>query len=918
VIGTYIITYDVNDTAGNVATQVSRTVNVVAPADTSAYTGTPVSLPGIVEAEYYDKGGEGVAYHDTDSENNAVAYNKDTLRPDEGVDIEATNDGSYNIGWIEDGEYTNYTVNVSEDGYYDIEAKLASKYTGILRVIFSANGATREFAAENTGDWQNWTTVTKKGIYLTAGKQVLKMEFSGSFNIDRLTITKGVKVEDTTPPVITLSSSTITVIEGNKYVDSGVTANDDIDGDISDKIISESNLDTSIIGTYYIKYNVSDSAGNSAEEVIRTINVVGATEKPTNNQVSIVGSDIQYSTIQEAIDAATNGDTISIGEGVYNESLYINKNLNIIGTDGVILSGEQEVSSWQYDSNKELYYAPSPCGRIDFLFSNGIQQKPAFFPRDGYISGSTSDSKGFQLDNESYKRVGIFTKNTTNITIPNDLVGTLAIMHFRPWERSASYVSSISGNSVTMESTSAFYASAFTGLRFAYVVSAIENIGEWGMSNNTIYLKSDTEPTNITTTCKDDGILIGSSAHQVTIDNIDITKYKGYGVRFYGSIDSIPHVTDRTLKAGDDIVIKNSRLNYLGFSGIALRSSNQEENAKIEIANNEIDHVLATGIALYNTYGISIHHNYLHEIGGEKYGDELVSRNSWGVGTAIQLDTTPKAHIYNNHLKNLGYIGVNITHWGGVPVGGRVIENNFIENVIQSLNDGGGIYRYGGLDDDNKYGWDKILNNIVLNSNGYIGFSIEDMHYQGAGIYTDNKSIYVEIANNTIVKSGHGLYYHENKYINGHHNTLVDGQWASFTIYQGDTNIETKFNYNIVVNSNSNEGWNTVYYPGIGISESDNNIYRTYASTALSGKTLQDWQNSYGFDLYSKVFTNRSQKPIVLINPTNSNLSFNNLDGCKNVDDSTLGSTYIDVEPYSSLVLFECTNYIPGTYNISK
>ena len=634
-----------------------------------------------------------------------------------------------------------------------------------------------------------------------------------------------------------------------------------------------------------------------------------------NHEVTIMGSNKKYNSISKAIDSASSGDKIIVGSGVYNESLVINKNISIIGKKGATLSGEQKVENWQYDNSKNLYYAPSPCGRVDFLFANGVKQKPAFFPENGYIGGHTKNSKDFYLDNKSYKRVDVFKKNTNHITMPNDLAGTLAIMHFRPWERSASYVGSTNGNSISMENSSIFEGSDFSGLSFAYVVSSIKNVGQWGIRSNNIYIKANSEPTNITTTCREDAILIGSNAHKVTIDNIDITKFKNYGIRFSGKISSITHHTDRVLRRGDKIIIKNSRLNYLGITAIALRSQNEERSAKIVIANNEIDHVLATGIALYNTYGVTIHHNYIHEIGGEAYGDELLSRNSWGVGTAIQLDTTSKAHIYKNHLKNLGYIGINMTHWGGVPVGGRVIEYNFIENVVQSLNDGGAIYRFGGMDSDKQFGWDKILNNIVLNSNGYIGFSPKNTNYQGAGIYTDNKSNYVEIANNTIVKSAFGLYYHENKYINGHHNTLVDGKSSLFRIYEGNNNVETKFNNNIVVNSNKRK--NIISYPGSGLSESDNNLYRTYQNTVFNGKTLDQWIATYGFDGNSQVLTNKTNKPTILINTTNNKLSFKHLDGCKNVDDSPIGDN-ATIGSYNSLVLFDCTNYNSGTYRKSK
>jgi len=84
---------------------------------------------------------------------------------------------------------------------------------------------------------------------------------------------------DTTPPVITLiDSDTINIYVGDSYdVDAGATAFDDVDGDITAKIIVVNPVDTNITGTYIITYNVSDTAGNPATEVTRTVIV---SEKP--------------------------------------------------------------------------------------------------------------------------------------------------------------------------------------------------------------------------------------------------------------------------------------------------------------------------------------------------------------------------------------------------------------------------------------------------------------------------------------------------------------------------------------------------------------------------------------------------------------------------------------------------------------
>lgn len=77
---------------------------------------------------------------------------------------------------------------------------------------------------------------------------------------------------DTTAPVISLAGEeTVNLTVGQTYIESGATAVDDVDGDLTDEIIITGIVDTSLPGTYYIQYNVSDNAGNPATEVVRTV-----------------------------------------------------------------------------------------------------------------------------------------------------------------------------------------------------------------------------------------------------------------------------------------------------------------------------------------------------------------------------------------------------------------------------------------------------------------------------------------------------------------------------------------------------------------------------------------------------------------------------------------------------------------------
>jgi hypothetical protein len=83
------------------------------------------------------------------------------------------------------------------------------------------------------------------------------------------------KDTDTTPPVITiLDSNPVVVGQGTTYIDAGATAYDETDGDITSLISTTDNVNTAATGTYWVKYNVSDKAGNAADEKTRIVNVI--------------------------------------------------------------------------------------------------------------------------------------------------------------------------------------------------------------------------------------------------------------------------------------------------------------------------------------------------------------------------------------------------------------------------------------------------------------------------------------------------------------------------------------------------------------------------------------------------------------------------------------------------------------------
>jgi beta-glucanase (GH16 family) len=118
-----------------------------------------VVLPGRIEAVNFDKGGDGVGYHDIDSENLGGAY-----RPTDAVDIQPCSGcgtSGLDVGWVRPGEWLAYTVTFRFPGSYTISSRVASDGPGGT-FHFELDGVriTDTITVPSSGGWQKWTSVS--------------------------------------------------------------------------------------------------------------------------------------------------------------------------------------------------------------------------------------------------------------------------------------------------------------------------------------------------------------------------------------------------------------------------------------------------------------------------------------------------------------------------------------------------------------------------------------------------------------------------------------------------------------------------------------------------------------------------------------------------------------------------------------
>ncbi|MCK4880814.1 MAG: carbohydrate-binding protein [Bacteroidales bacterium] len=98
-----------------------------------------------------------------------------------GILLENTTDngGGQNIGYLDKGDYSDYYINVSQPGIYNVDYRTAAySETGAVKLEIIEPGGIASFLHQvsfaSTGGWQNWAT-TRERLYLTAGQHHLRM-----------------------------------------------------------------------------------------------------------------------------------------------------------------------------------------------------------------------------------------------------------------------------------------------------------------------------------------------------------------------------------------------------------------------------------------------------------------------------------------------------------------------------------------------------------------------------------------------------------------------------------------------------------------------------------------------------------------------------------------------------------------------
>ena len=269
--GTYFVNYNVSDAAGNAATQVTRTVNVIADTVAPVITLIGSSTLNLNVGDTYSEQGatasDNIDGNLTSSIVTTGAVNTNTA---------GTYFVNYNVSDAAGNAATQVirTVNVIADTVAPVITLIGSSTLNLnVGDTYSEQGAT---ASDNIDGNLTSSIVTTGAVNTnTAGTYFVNYNVSDAAGNAATQVIRTVNViADTVAPVITLiGSSTLNLNVGDTYSEQGATASDNIDGNLTSSIVITGVVNTNTAGTYFVNYNVSDAAGNAATQVTRTVNV---------------------------------------------------------------------------------------------------------------------------------------------------------------------------------------------------------------------------------------------------------------------------------------------------------------------------------------------------------------------------------------------------------------------------------------------------------------------------------------------------------------------------------------------------------------------------------------------------------------------------------------------------------------------
>ena len=203
------------------------------PHSTETLPFKPYNTSNTIFAVDYDLGQANYAYWDKVdadyhvSTNQYTAWNNGNLYRNDGVDIEACSDAvtnGYSVGWIEDGEWMQYTLQSETAMTYNVLFRYASEsQSSIVHLEVNGKLASKSIVLAPSGNWNSWKTISIPNVMLPFGLVKMKVVFEkGGINVNYLQFRNPKSTDNTTFELLNAQTDKLTntlYLKFNKSID---------------------------------------------------------------------------------------------------------------------------------------------------------------------------------------------------------------------------------------------------------------------------------------------------------------------------------------------------------------------------------------------------------------------------------------------------------------------------------------------------------------------------------------------------------------------------------------------------------------------------------------------------------------------------------------------------------------------------
>lgn len=620
---------------------------------------------------------------------------------------------------------------------------------------------------------------------------------------------------------------------------------------------------------YYVKNGGNDlDSGTSdatAWSTIEKINSSFATFKP-GDRILFRRGDVFYGKLIISR-SGSSGSPITIGA---------------YGTgDKPVITGFTLVESWTNEGNG-IYSAPLAAeSQTNMVVINGIQYAMGRWPDNNY---------------------NIFESASSNISITDAELGSEvnwkgaeAAIRKNDWSLDRCQITAQSGTTLAYTSLGTTQdAVPRHGYFIQNDIRTLSAYGEWyhDHTNNKIYFYfGSTDPSGLKVEAANlDNLIYDTGSDYITVDNLHFRGSGGSMIEFI-------------VNANDYITIQNSQFSFAGLDAINIWGNYGN------ITGNIISSCNQTAVKVIGNQH-KITQNTIEKVGlieGQALSGNLTN------GIAINNND---CLVKNNTIRNIGYCGIKLSSTADVIT----IQNNYIHDILLTLNDGGGIYTSAeGVSR-------KIDGNIILRIQGNTSGTPYPDRPIARGIYLDVNSTNVIVTNNTVANAREAGFMihkaHENRIEN---NTAFNNGYGMYFQNSSGSSIRNNIlNKNIFLASSQAQvslkfysvaddisSFGTADYNYYARPVDDDDVFNTYSpSTGNKLRTLAGWQSFTNQDKNSKksaVTVSDTSKIDFYYNPATTNRIISLSQPMVDVTGKKYSGS-VTLLPYASLILMPDPN----------